>query len=74
MFSQICTSANVRANVLQICIVAKMNWHWLPILMTKFALHLQLLQIKCKYIFSSRDISKQAKRDFGSLVTKMKVL
>ena len=36
ILSYIRTSANIRAKVLQICIVAKMNLQWLPIPSTKF--------------------------------------
>ena len=43
------------ANVVQICMVAKMNSQWLPISTAKFASHLQLLRIKCESIFSSRE-------------------
>ena len=37
ILSYIHISANIRAKVLQICIVAKMNLQWLPIPSTKFA-------------------------------------
>ena len=37
ILSYIRISANIRAKVLQICIVAKMNSQWLPIPSTKFA-------------------------------------
>ena len=45
------------ANVVQICMVAKMNSQWLPISTAKFASHLQLLRIKCESIFSSRALN-----------------
>ena len=48
--SQICTSANVKADVLQICIVAKMNWHWLPISTTKFELSANLFFCPMEYL------------------------